>query len=121
VSVRALEAHRSLRSAERQRDDQSAVLGELLEPRRREIPGTNCQDDAVIGSVFRVAKRPIPAGDRHRRESRGVEMGTGPVNQVLVDVERRHRAAIAYGVGDQRGVVARAGPDLEHAEAPLKP
>jgi hypothetical protein len=74
----------------------------------------------VIGSLLGVAKRPVGAGHRHRREPRGVEMRAGPWIKVLVDVDRRHCAALPHDVGYQRGVVARGCSDLQHPLAPLQ-
>ena len=96
-----------------QRDHQPPALGELLHPRRRDAPGTHGHDDPIERAVHRRTELPVRADHTHIAIACGRQAGVGAVGDLLVDVERGHRALRPDQLPKKRRVVA-TGPDLQN-------
>jgi hypothetical protein len=96
-----------------ERSDDQAVCGELVQPCRREVTGTDGGDDPVVGSAFRMAESTVAEEDIDVPHAGGGQPGTGSLHQVVVDVDRGDVPVVADQVPEQCGVVSHARSDLE--------
>ncbi len=118
----AAEPDRSGNPVHPQRYDDPAVLGQLREPRRREVPGTGRHQDRV-DPVAELGHAVLSVRADHRDPVRvpgRLQKLAGPVGHLGIDVHADHPARGADDLGEERGVVA-AGPDLDHAHPGAEP
>jgi len=112
-TVEAVERDSPGQTPHPQRNDQTPVGGELLHPRRGDVPGADGHDDPVVGAVAGCTGVAVAEDGPYLVVAGGVETGAGSVDDLRVDVHGGHFAVGADEFGDQRGVVA-ARPDLQH-------
>src|SRR4051812_20826318 len=84
-----------------------------------DVPGADGDDDPVVGAVFGGGFGAVAGGHPDVGVAGGVEVAAGGGGDVGVDVEGGHLAGGAGQGGEQGGVVARSGPDLQDAVAGL--
>jgi molybdopterin-dependent oxidoreductase alpha subunit len=87
----------------------------LVQPGRCEVPHADGGDDPVVGCACGESTGPVRTGDGHLGISRLDQARPGQICEIAIDVQADHLARWTDQTGDQRGVVARAGPDLEHS------
>jgi hypothetical protein len=76
--------------------------------------GADRENDAVVRSPLGVASPAISADDPNAGDAGGGQVCPGGGHDVVVDVDRGHPAGGAHEMGEERGVVPRAGAYLEH-------
>src|SRR5262249_39258149 len=104
-------------AAPAQGDDKPAAGTELRPPGGRDVPGADGDDDPVVRCVVGVADGAVGGGDVDVAAAGGVEGLAGVRGHLGVDVDRADVSGPAGQVGQQRGVVAGAGADLQDAVA----
>src|SRR5262245_11077970 len=90
---------------------------QLCPPQRGQAPHTGCCDDAIVERVGRVAKSTIATHGLDMPVTSGGEVQPRTLDQLLVDVNRRHLSRLTDNVGEQRRIVAGAGADLQNTLA----
>jgi hypothetical protein len=104
---------------QRQWRHQHPSRGELLGPGRREVPHANGDLDAVKGALLEGAEPAVAAADRHPLHPGAGQVGAGGGRDLWVDLDAGDLPAWRDQLGQQRGVVAAAGADLQHVVARL--
>src|SRR5690606_14213708 len=120
IAVAALEGDRELGAVEGEGEQETTIGLELGQPLRGNVPAGGGEDDAVIRGVWGVAAHAVAGNHLDAVETGLGEMGAGGINQPFVDVDRGYAALLADEVGDEGGVVAGAGANLEHVVARLE-
>ena len=108
---------RDLRAAQVERQHQPPTLGKLFAPGRGDDGAGGGQDDPVIGRAGGPAKAAVAVRYLGVRDPGGAQVRAGIFHQVRLDIHGGHRAGGADQHRHQRGVVARARADLQHAHA----
>jgi hypothetical protein len=116
--ARAVEVERdpTRRPLQPERDDNPAIVGELVDPGGRDVPASRRDDDPVERSsvgdpLFRVGPHHVDAVVACL-----VEEGAGALDDLGVGVHRGDVSAVADELGQQSRVVAAAA-HLAHAHA----
>jgi len=115
-----LKGHRLLNLAQAQWQDEPAAQRQLLEPRRRNIPGARGEHDAIERRPFGISIAAIGTAHVDAIEPRGGEMLPRCNHHVLVDIDGDDLSGLADEMRDERGVIAGAGTNLEDALARLQ-
>ncbi len=103
---------RSGLSAPAQRQDQAAAVVQLVPPGGGDVPDADRGDDPVVRGVLRCAEQAVAFDHGDVLVPGGVEAGSGVQGYIGVDVDGRDASAVDE-LGQQGGVVAGAGTDLE--------
>lgn len=106
-------------SVETEGDDDAASGGELVPPAFGQVPGPCRDHDPVVGRPARVARRTIPMDDIDALVAGCGQRGARARGEVLVDLDGGHLAGRAGELGEERGVDAGGGADLQDAVAGL--
>jgi len=100
-----------------QRDQQPAVLGQLRGPLRGQVRAAHRGHDAVERRPLANAIEAVTAQHRDPGIPGTGQQPPGLCHHVLGDIHGDHQALIADQLGQERGVVAGAGPDLQDTDA----
>lgn len=98
-----------------QRHDEAAAGRELGPDGGGDVPRPDGEDDAVVGCVLLCAQRPVPCEDLDVAVTGGVQRPACLCGDVGVDVDGGDLAGRACEVGEECGVVAGPGADLQDA------
>src|SRR5881397_3949484 len=113
----ALDQRERLGTALAERDQEAAVRGELLDERRWNLGPTCGHQDRVVGSVRAPPERTVAQQDRHVGDARFAQGPLCGEREGLYALDGEDRAR--HGP-EQRGLIPRTRPDLQHPFLPLE-
>ena len=115
-------ASRSMRSSSWSRPPTGSTrrppTRELVDQRLRHVAGSGRHDDRVEGRLLGPAAIAVADAHVHVRVAEPRQVGARPLAELLHDLDR---VDLARELGEHRRLVARAGPDLEHALVAAQP